>query len=217
MQVRAPTFLARAAHRTIIPATPVGASLPRAYADHGSRAVAQAAPCSCGIDTGAPWPRSPRHAEGPAPSDLTGRHRRQGVKKSKKPFGKRKSPTFCKSADAPNEQVADAAARYRRQHWRATVQLAERRTMNAPLRINEHFLIAESRVSTFFMHSPGPGKMANGDSACALSIRTNQPIGRQQIPSAPTPTQCNLSCAQNRPAHELSKEGFTPCNPGDPE
>ncbi|VVP69028.1 hypothetical protein PS918_00857 [Pseudomonas fluorescens] len=80
--------------------------------------------------------------------------------------------------------------------------------MNAPLRINEALLIADRAFKPFQCVAWAP-QDGNGELSLTVIDRTNNSIGRQQIPSSAytDPQQLERLLEQAREA--LSKEGYT--------
>lgn len=79
--------------------------------------------------------------------------------------------------------------------------------MNAPLRINEALLIADRAFKPFQCVAWAP-QDGNGELSLTVIDRTNNSIGRQQIPSSAytDPQQLERLLEQAREA--LSKEGY---------
>ncbi len=79
--------------------------------------------------------------------------------------------------------------------------------MNAPLRINEALLIADRAFKPFQCVARAP-QDGNGELSLTVIDRTNNSIGRQQIPSSAytDPQQLERLLEQAREA--LSKEGY---------
>jgi hypothetical protein len=80
--------------------------------------------------------------------------------------------------------------------------------MNAPLRINEALLIADRAFKPFQCVAWAP-QDGNGELSVTVIDRTNNSIGRKQIPSSAYTDPEQLERLLKQAREELSQEGYT--------
>ena len=80
--------------------------------------------------------------------------------------------------------------------------------MNAPLRFNEALLIADRAFQPFQCVAWAPLD-GNGELSLSVIDRTNNRIGRKQIPSSAYTDPAQLEHVLEEARNELSKEGYT--------
>ena len=80
--------------------------------------------------------------------------------------------------------------------------------MTAPLRINEALLIADHAFTPFQCVAWAP-QDGNGELTLTVIDRTNNNIGRKQIPSSAYTDPAQLECLLQQARAELSEEGYT--------
>ncbi|WP_419710680.1 hypothetical protein [Pseudomonas sp. NFX224] len=80
--------------------------------------------------------------------------------------------------------------------------------MNAPLRINEALLIADRAFQPFQCVAWAP-QDGNGELSLTVIDRTNNSIGRKQIPSSAYTDPEQLERLLKQAREELSQEGYT--------
>lgn len=80
--------------------------------------------------------------------------------------------------------------------------------MNAPLRINEALLIADRAFQPFQCVAWAP-QDGNGELSLTVIDRTNNRIGRKQIPSSAYTDPAQLEHVLEEARKELSQEGYT--------
>ena len=79
--------------------------------------------------------------------------------------------------------------------------------MNAPLRINEALLIADRAFQPFQCVAWAP-QDGNGELSLTVIDRTNNRIGRKQIPSSAYTDPAQLEHVLEEARKELSQEGY---------
>ncbi|MDQ3202366.1 MAG: hypothetical protein M3Q94_09410 [Pseudomonadota bacterium] len=80
--------------------------------------------------------------------------------------------------------------------------------MTAPLRINEALLIADRAFQPFQCVAWAP-QDGNGELSLTVIDRTNNHIGRKQIPSSAYTDPAQLEHVLEQAREELSREGYT--------